>query len=74
MWMLQYGLYSMLSIIVVTGWTWFHLMQDVPGATSLLVLEWHSNQPIRFDRQVYSLSQCQQSGFGASTSELHIHI
>jgi len=25
------------------------LMQDVPGAGSLLVLEQHSNQPIRFD-------------------------
>jgi len=41
------------------------------GTTSLLILEQHSNHPIRFDGQVYSLSSLRlQPGLGASTSVL----
>jgi len=29
-------------------------VQHVPGSTSLLIQEQHSNQPIRFEGQVYS--------------------
>ncbi len=31
-------------------WAWFHQVQHVPGSTSLLILEQHSNQPIRIER------------------------
>jgi len=36
--------------------TRFHKMQHVPGSTSLLILEQHSNQPIRFEGQVFFMS------------------
>jgi len=40
-----------------TWWTWFHQVQHVNGSTSLLILEQHYNQPIRFEGQGYTLCQ-----------------
>jgi len=44
-------------------------VQHVPGSPSMLIVEQHSNQPIRFAEQVYSLSGLGlQPGLAASTS------
>lgn len=54
--------------------TWFHQVEHVSRLTSLLILERHYTQPIRFEGNVYSKCQVLAYNNGYGLSALLIHL